>query len=432
MKTGHFEGDQWAITPEVMEHLIQGCKDCVGALGESLKKIELGLMGNSTESPKYEEAMARGFKSALREAKTMVRQDDRIQEVIAGLGELDSEGRQEFITQNASLLNPHFVESLRKEGWALRFTDVDLYLSHVELAVEVASLLSPELFPKNTVYDCRGRAWAYFANALRIVSRYQESSSALRKCRYFLRKGSRERRYRAEYLRFKASLERQSLRFSKALRLYTAARNIFEMIGDTAQVANCSLSMGVLFNEMTDYTAALEHLDSAERLFELQENLGHANLCKHNRVISYFELGQLGNALDLLSEVKSAYIKTRQKLSLLRITAVEGNILQSMERSLEAERLLKSVQDGFVDANIPYDAAYVTLDLARIYAEQGRWTDLRVAAQQMLMVFKTQQAPAEAIAAFQLLVHGANMEQINLRTLQLTEKTLDRLQKQFN
>ena len=431
MKMGHCEGDKWAITPEVMEHLIQGCKDCTGALGESLKRIEVGLVGNSTDSRDYGIAIEKGFKKALLDAEEMARRNDQIQAAIAGIDELNTKGRREFINKHSSLLNPDFVESLRKEGWRHRFTEVDLYLSHARLAVEVASLLSAKDYPKHTVFDCRGRAWSYLANALRIVSRYKESNSALKKCRFFLRKGSLDRRYRAEYLFFKANLERQSLRFYKAVRLLKAAQKIFKLIGDSSQAASCSLSLGDVLNEAGEFDSALEYLESAEQIFMLTNDLSHANLCKHNRVISFFELGRLDNALDLLSEVKAEYRKTQQKLNLMRITGVEGRILYTMDRSLEAEKLLTEVQSGYVAANIPYDAAYVTLDLARIYAEQGRWTDLRVAAQQMLAVFKTQQAPAEAVTAFQLLVHGANMEQINSRTLQLTEKTLDRLQRQF-
>ncbi len=68
-----------------------------------------------------------------------------------------------------------------------------------------------------------------------------------------------------------------------------------------------------------------------------------------------------------------------------------------------------AVRDGFLAEDVPFDTALVSLEIAALYAEQGRSGELKTMAQEMLPVFSALHVP-EALAALSFLLQAIQSE----------------------
>jgi hypothetical protein len=89
---------------------------------------------------------------------------------------------------------------------------------------------------------------------------------------------------------------------------------------------------------------------------------------------------------------------------------VHGRILHGLGQRAEAEERLAWAQRGFVEQEIAYDAALVSLDLAALYAEDGRSAELKALAAQMMPIFRARDLHREALAALDWFRRAAEME----------------------
>jgi thymidylate synthase ThyX len=93
---------------------------------------------------------------------------------------------------------------------------------------------------------------------------------------------------------------------------------------------------------------------------------------------------------------------------------VEGKIASALGHFNEAEELLRGVQAELIERELGYDAALLSLDLATIYASQGRSAEMRRLAEEMIPIFKSRDIHREAIAALFVFQKAAEMERVTL------------------
>jgi hypothetical protein len=75
-----------------------------------------------------------------------------------------------------------------------------------------------------------------------------------------------------------------------------------------------------------------------------------------------------------------------------------------------AESLLLAVRDGFLAEDVPFDTALVSLEIAGLYAEQGRTGELKRLAGEMLPVFSSLHIHRETLAALSFLLQAIQSE----------------------
>lgn len=85
-----------------------------------------------------------------------------------------------------------------------------------------------------------------------------------------------------------------------------------------------------------------------------------------------------------------------------------------MENAEEGFRL---VRDGFLQEGNAYDAALVALELATMYAEQGRTGEVKALAEEMVPAFEAQDVHRETLAALILFRDAARTEKVTLAFL---------------
>jgi hypothetical protein len=107
---------------------------------------------------------------------------------------------------------------------------------------------------------------------------------------------------------------------------------------------------------------------------------------------------------------------------------VKGKIVRGLGQSNQAESLFLAARDGFVAEGIPYDTALVSLELATLYAEQGRTADLKRLAEEMLPIFSSLHIHREALAALAFLRQAVEAERASLEVVSRVASYLRRAQ----
>ena len=87
---------------------------------------------------------------------------------------------------------------------------------------------------------------------------------------------------------------------------------------------------------------------------------------------------------------------------------------------------LEQVRGEFTTREIAYDAALVSLELAVLYLEDGRTSEVRILARQMLWIFRAQGVHREALAALKLFCEAAEREQATVDFARRVAEYLER------
>jgi tetratricopeptide (TPR) repeat protein len=123
-------------------------------------------------------------------------------------------------------------------------------------------------------------------------------------------------------------------------------------------------------------------------------------LCaRHNLIFVLAELGRSAEAQKLYQDARPLYRSFNEPWVQNRRKWVRGKIARGLGQLRRAETQLSAARDGFMAEGIPYDTALVSLELALLYAEQGRTADLKRIAAEMLPIFASGHIHREALAA---------------------------------
>jgi tetratricopeptide (TPR) repeat protein len=109
-----------------------------------------------------------------------------------------------------------------------------------------------------------------------------------------------------------------------------------------------------------------------------------------------------------------------------RLRWVEGKIAGDLDRYADAEAALRETRDAFVERGIGFDAALVSLDLAALYARQGRAEEVKRLASEMVPIFESRDVHREALAALLLFKEAALAERVTLSLLDQIVSYLER------
>jgi len=138
-------------------------------------------------------------------------------------------------------------------------------------------------------------------------------------------------------------------------------------------------------------------------------------LCARHNLIDYLaSAGRFLEAQGLYRETRPLYRDFPDAWAQNRRKWVRGRIARGLGQPRLAESLFLAARDGFVEEGVPYDTALVSLEIATLYAEQGRTADLKRLAREMLPIFSSLQIHREALAALTFLKQAIAAEQASL------------------
>lgn len=282
------------------------------------------------------------------------------------------------------------------------------------IALEVSTRLDATCYGPALIRDLQARAWACLGNACRVRSEFRDAEDAFLKAESLLRQGSRDPVERAIFLDLKASLRRAQRRFDEALGLLRRAVAIYHRTGHFHRAGRSLVSMDLIHCYAGHPERGIPLLYRAIELID-SDRTPRLQLCaQHNLIHDLAETGRFLEAQKLYRKTCSLYREFPDAWTQSRRKWVKGKISLGLGRTAQAERLFLAARDGFIEDGIPYDTALVSLELACLYARDGRTADLKRLAQEMLPIFSSLQIHREALAALSFLRKALEAERASL------------------
>jgi tetratricopeptide (TPR) repeat protein len=324
------------------------------------------------------------------------------------LTELDRlpEGEQiRRVSAGIHFSNPDFVECLIDRSHAARFQNPRRTLHFALLARLAADACTTE-----SSADLQAKAWGAFANAQRICGNLLEAEEAfvISFRKYDASFGGSS--LRGSLLAKLASLRTYQRRFGQALEILDEAQQIFHKLGDLPQQRAMVVQKAYIHILSGESEAAFPLLLEALSSVDREEDPLLFLIVRHNLFRCYIELGRPDEALALHVESRDLYQKSRDLLILLRATWQEGKLLGEIGHLHNAEAALIRARQGFMEQDLPYETAIISLDLADVYWKLGRFEDLRGILEEALPIFRSLRVSREVLASLLRLQQAAEEE----------------------
>lgn len=324
-------------------------------------------------------------------------------------------GQREFFLRNV----PRFrtwglFELLLDRSGEMAVAAPDRSEELARLALLLSEYLNPTSYKMELIEDLRARAWAYIGNALRTQSDFLEAERAFATAYLHLKQGTREPLERAIFLDLKASLFRGQRRFDEAERHLRRAIGIFLEDGDGHRAGRSLVKLSTVFNYAGNPEGCVPVLYEALDLIDPEQEPRLLLSAWHNLIFVLAELGRSLEAHGLYRKARPLYHEFADAWTQNRRKWVKGKILRGLGRPQAAETLFLAARDGFVVEGAAYDVALISLELALLYAEQGRAAELKRLAGEMLPVFASRQIHREALMALSFLKQAVEAERASL------------------
>jgi tetratricopeptide (TPR) repeat protein len=307
------------------------------------------------------------------------------------------------------------------------FSDPSHGVELANLALRVVRHLGKAYDP-NWVTDLRARCFAHLGNARRVLGELRSAEDAFVKAEDCLaRSTSGNVEVRAEVLDLKSSLRRAQRRLDEALVLANEGRFIHEDLGDRRGIGKSLVQQAKILEEMDDLSHAIDLLQRAANEVDPRSDQ-RLFLCARYNLLGCLTLaGHYEQAEVLLPEVQNLFHDAAQPLDLVRLRWAEGLIDLGRGRRGPAEAAFREVQREFLERQMGYDAALVSLDLARLYAQEGCIEDLKRLAAEMMPVFQSRDVHREAILALLMFQRACEEERL---TVELVRQISDYLRRE--
>jgi tetratricopeptide (TPR) repeat protein len=406
----------------VLRHLLTGCALCqqvTAGLWEpeaesfedplALEEIE----GTSELFDEYDKVFDRVFERVAAKEVLAARERETGRELFNELVQHPT-ARQHLLVRNSARFRHRMLcEHLLQESFKAGFQDVARSLELARLAVALADLLPEEVCGGVEGLDSlRARAWGQLGNALRINQDLPSAERAFETvAELLLQPGRIGLLDKARVLDLLASLRRDQRRFAEASQILDRVGSIYRRLGQWHLLGRVLQQKSVVAGEAGDSEEEISLLRRALDLLDPQEEPRTFLAARHNLICALVQSGRSREAFALLFHTRPLYLKTGDRMNLLRLRWVEGAVAQGLNRIEQAEAAFREVRDAFLDLGLPYDAALAALDLASVYILQGRGSEVCRIAEETLAVFQANNMHREAIAALSFFCAAARMEE---------------------
>ncbi|HYN20582.1 MAG TPA: hypothetical protein VE078_06455, partial [Thermoanaerobaculia bacterium] len=141
---------------------------------------------------------------------------------------------------------------------------------------------------------------------------------------------------------------------------------------------------------------------------------------------SLLDSGRVREAAELIPKTRKLIAEFGKRTDERRLRWVEGICAVNLGNVAEAEAIFLELIDAFTQDRHAYDVALVSLELAALYARQGRTADVKRLASEMLPVFRSYEVHREALAALIFFQKAAEMEQLSVGLVEEVSTFLQR------
>ncbi|HET9211839.1 MAG TPA: tetratricopeptide repeat protein [Thermoanaerobaculia bacterium] len=403
---------------EVVRHLLTDCEDCRRVTSDLLPPAVVGedvQAGGEAQGTEYGPAFERAGQAVERMRPVLAAEraaaPGLMRELLAH--PLDRQ-REEVAADGSRYHTWGFCALLLDTAREWGFQDPGRALELARLGVEIAERLDARVYGPARVSDMAARAWAALGGAQRIRGDFHDAEASFASAEQRLKNGTGDLVEKAHVLLLKASLRGNQQRFREALQLLDRVMSLGRRCEDDHLCGKALIMRGFLLGVANDPEAAIRHLTEGLAKVDPESDPRLVIVAQHNLTLYLAEGGRYREAMRLLESARPLYHQVGDQMNLLRLRWVEGKIASALGHFSEAEELLRGVQAELIECELGYDAALLSLDLATIYASQGRGAEMRRLAEEMIPIFKSRDIHREAIAALFVFQKAAEMERVTL------------------
>lgn len=334
--------------------------------------------------------------------------------VVASVDELVAQppARRRVLVHN----NPRFrswalaarlLEASREAG----YEDLEEAEDLARLAMEVTRELDPAVYGERLILDLEARAWGQIGNVLRQQSRGAEAEEAFERGLEKLQ-GTADPLEWARHLALKASLLRHQLRHEEALETVREATALYREAGQRERIPAMQALEATIQTERGAPEEALPPLEEARRAIDAARDPRLAWVVSHNLATTLVEMGRHVEAHRVYSRAQPLYDRFQDRYSVLRRRWLESLLAAGSGDGDRAVELFLEVRNGYVEAGLELEAATVSMDLARLWASQGRWAQLRRLATEMAPIFASKNFQPQVLMALAFFRQAVEQETI--------------------
>lgn len=390
---------------EIWDHLI-GCESCRSRLrslmqsraGDSAERV-VPLERRRGAPVNYEPILLKASRSLQQLAAAYDRERSEAAKLFADL-EHHPVGQLSLVVRNCRRVQTWgFCELLLQHSQEQNFQDPSRGEGLALVALEILALLPSAKYGAGPIQDLQARAWAYVGNSRRMKFDLRGAEDAFAQAFACLRKGTQEPMEKAVLLDLRSSLLRNQRRFPEALRCLERALAIFRQLGERHRAGRSLVNMSTIHHFAGESDREIPLLYQALELIDPSREPRLLLVAWHNLIDALADSGQFMEAQKLLVKARPLYQKFAEPWTLNPRKGIQAKIARGLGQSENAEALFLAARDGFVAEGASYDTALVSLDLASLYAEQGRMAELKRVAEEMVPIFSSREIHREALAA---------------------------------
>jgi transcriptional regulator with XRE-family HTH domain len=327
--------------------------------------------------------------------------------------------RRRLVVEKAEYHDLFFCERLCTESERAAASDADRALKLAELALLLAEHVPG---PSAVRSRLRGYAWAFIGNARRVAGHLPSADAAFATAWKLWEEGAAADSGvldQALLLDLNASLRRTQGRFVEALKLHDRAL----AVARPDKAGYILLNKSATLVESGDYEHSIETLDEAARSVH-GEQPRLLWVLRFNQAVNLVHLGRIEKAQPQLAEARELAVRLGNELDLVRVLWLEGRVYAAKGDKQEAIAAFEQVRREFLVREMGYDFALMSLELAVLYLEEERTSEVKVLARQMAWIFNAQGVHREALAALRLFRQAVEREEL---TVEMVRRLLDYL-----
>lgn len=419
---------------ELAWHLLETCPECAGVVEGSWQaspEAEEPLAASSARvSPADDEADGISFGRIRQRLQaslpTLFAQKRQAPDLLVELKEHPLERRRLMIRNHPRFRTVPLAELLLEHAWQEGFQDPVGANEWVGLVLELLDGVAPGLMGEEVLHDLRSRAWAYRGNFRRIMSDFRGAEEAFEICGDFLERGTGDLLERARWYSLRTSLLTGQYRLSEAKELIQKAVTIYLSTDERHLAGRAMISQAMILNEEDDQASAVRVLREALAMIDSEREPRLYLVAQQNLLAYLTELGRNHEAMALLPKVRRLSVESGTRFDLLRHRWHEGKILLGLGHEGRAEAAFLEVRKGFAEAEVGYDMAAVSLELAALYLRQGRSAEIKELAAEMVPIFESRDVHQEAVAALMLFKRAVEMETLTARMVEEVSNVIER------
>jgi tetratricopeptide (TPR) repeat protein len=430
---------------QVVRHLLGNCAYCrehLNTMGWSRERLENLLELPTTDSWNLAEewpavgaydygkafAQAEYGLSAFLAASAPIEID--LDSVLAEVNALPPDEQVRLVSTEKRFACTQLVHGLIDQSHAARYADPEKMLHLALLARLVADRCTTESADNELrLADLRTKAWGHFGNSLRVNGHLPEAEEALATAQRWREQGTGDPPLHARLLEQLASLRTFQGQFDQALLLNEDASCIYRELGETHLLAIAMMGKANALVYAGDPESAVRVLNRAIPLIDHEEDPHLLLAVCHNLVRCYIDLDSPEQALALYTEVRPLYREFDENTILLRAGWQEGQLLRDLGHLRAAEEALLRARTGFMDRDLAYEVALVSLDLAAVYVKLRLVPELKETVATTVPIFRALRVSREALGSLLQLQQVADQEHQALELIRLLNVSIGPLSK---